>query len=109
MGDGSDGASPSRSVPRAAAFLSEDPLGEVVERVAPVGGVVGVVVDVPDVVDALFLQVGVDVLAGADQAVLVAAGEVEEFELLFGGVGVGEEVGGALGVGGGGEAADVGE
>src|SRR5204863_9716989 len=44
-------------------------LHEVVQRVLPVLGVVGVAVDVPGVRDAVLLQVRVDALADADQAV----------------------------------------
>src|SRR5579872_1010360 len=54
--------------------LLEQALEEVVEVVAPVRRVVGVAVHVPDVRNALLLQVGVDALADANQPILAAGG-----------------------------------
>ena len=71
--------------------------------------VVGVIIHVPDVRDVLLLQVGVDALADANQAVLVAARDVEELQLLGGLVRVGHQFRGRLRVRRGGEAADPGE
>ena len=66
-------------------------------------------VDVPDVRDVLLLEIGVHALADADQAVLVAAGEPEQLQLLAGAVRVGHQLGRGLRVGGRGEGADPGE
>jgi hypothetical protein len=46
--------------------------------------IVRVLIHVPDVRHVVFLEVGVDILADADEAVLVATGEVEKLELLRG-------------------------
>lgn len=40
--------------------------------------VVSVIIHVPNVRDVLFFQIGVNALAYANQAVLVAAGDVEQ-------------------------------
>jgi hypothetical protein len=68
----------------------EDLLDEIVQVGAPGLGFVAVGIDVPDVGNLVFVQVGVEGLAEADEAVLVAAGEVEELDLFLGGGGVGE-------------------
>ena len=80
-------------------------LHEPVERLFPFWGVVAVGGYVPDVRDFVLLQVGVHTLADVDEAIFVAAGEPEEFQLL-GGSGVRQQFGGLLGVGRGGETAD---
>src|ERR1043166_8175384 len=86
----------------------ENELREIVEPLLPMMEVMGVVIDVPDVRDVLFLQVGVNALADADQAVLVAARDVEKFQ-LFGLLRVRHEFRRWPGVRCGGEAADPGE
>ncbi len=52
---------------------SEQLLCEVIEVVAPVGGVVAVAVHVPDVRHAVFLEIGMHALADPNQAILVPA------------------------------------
>ena len=56
----------------------ENQLGELIQRLLPVLEVVGMFIHVPDVRHILFLEVGVDALADANQSVLVAAREKEE-------------------------------
>src|SRR5438094_4560227 len=84
----------------------ENQLREIVEPLLPMLEVVGVVIHVPDVRDGLFLQVGVNTLANTDQAVFVAARDVEKFQLLGRLLRVGHEFRSRLGVGRGGEASD---
>ncbi len=55
----------------------EDELGKLVERLLPVPEVVIVLIHVPRVRHFLFLQVSVDALTDADEAVFVAAGNPE--------------------------------
>ncbi len=86
----------------------KDKFGEEVEVVFPDWPGVSAAVDMPDVGDAFFFQIFLDVLADPHESILVAAGDEEEFEGL-GFFGVGEELGGWAGVGGGGESADPGE
>ena len=79
--------------------LPEEALREVIEVAAPGVAVVAVVIDVPEVRYAVLLGVAVHALGEVDQAVFVAARDVEELELLRGGGGIGEELGRRLGVG----------
>lgn len=51
----------------------ENQFGKIIEALLPMLKVVGVIINVPDVRDVLLLQVGVDALADANQAILVAA------------------------------------
>src|SRR5689334_12075865 len=84
----------------------ENQLREVVEALLPMAKVVRMVVNVPDVRDVLLLEVGVDSLADANEAILVTTGKIEELQLLPGFVGIGHELRGGPGVGRGGKAAD---
>ena len=76
--------------------LFEEPLSKQVQVIAPLGRVVAVGVDMPDVRHVVLLEVGVNALADADQAVLVAAGQPQELQLLACGRGIGDELGGRL-------------
>jgi len=58
---------------RASLLLLKDPLREKIEVVLPFRGVVRVPVYVPHMRDAFLLQVGVNALTDAEQAVLAAA------------------------------------
>lgn len=64
---------------------------------------------VPDVGNVVVAQVSVNTLADPYQAVLLPAGQPEQFELGLRGGGVGDELLGRLGVGRGREGADPGE
>src|ERR1700722_2419676 len=75
---------------------AEELLGEVVEVVPPLGRVVSVAVDVPDVRDVLLFQVGMHALADAEELVLVAAGDPQELELLLRAFRVGNQFRGRL-------------
>jgi hypothetical protein len=57
----------------------EDPLEKMIEGLVPVLEVVRMFIHVPDVRDVFLLQLGVDSLADANQAVLIAARDKEEF------------------------------
>ncbi len=85
---------------------NEKPLRKVIEVAAPGLAVVAVVVHVPDVGDVVLLQIGVNALGNTDQAVLVAAGKIEQLQLLARGGGVGHKFGGRFGVGRGRKPAD---
>ena len=63
--------------------LLEDVLAEQVQIVVPLGGVVGIPVHMPDMRHAILFEVFVDALADADQAVLVAASEPQQLQLLW--------------------------
>src|SRR5437588_8830913 len=65
-------------------MLLEYALEEVVEVVAPVRGVVGVAVHIPDVRHVLLLHIEMHALADSDEPVLISTGEPEQLELLFG-------------------------
>ena len=62
--------------------LFENALAEKVQIVVPLGCVVGIPVDVPDMRHAVFLEVLVNGLANPDQTVAVAAGEPDELQLF---------------------------
>ena len=66
----------------ARACSTKDPLCEEIEVVPPLGRVVRVAIDMPDVRNVLALEIGMHALADADQAVPLAAGDPEQFQLL---------------------------
>src|SRR5579871_7025699 len=88
--------------------LSENPLREVVQVVLPLRGVMRVSVYIPHMRHPLLLQVGMNALADAEQAVLAAARHPQQLQLL-GYFGIGHEFGRTLLVRGRGESSDVGE
>ena len=60
-------------------FSTEDSLREQIQTVSPLRPVVRVAVHLPEVRDVVGLEPGMDALADADESVLVAAGEPEQF------------------------------
>ena len=62
--------------------------------------VVRVFIHVPNVRNFSFFEISVDVLTDANQVVLVAAGNLEQFQLLLRLFRVGQKFGGGLCVGG---------
>ena len=53
-----------------------------IESLPPFRWVVSIAIDMPDMADAFFVQVGVEVLADADQAIFIAARQKKELQLL---------------------------
>src|SRR4029434_6734336 len=68
-------------VPKSVNRGFEDELREVEESVLPMAKIVAIVVHVPDVGHVLLLQVSVDALADANEAVFVAAGNPQQLQL----------------------------
>src|ERR1700693_5069129 len=71
---------------------AEKALGEEIQDVPPLRRVVRVAVHMPDVRDILLLQIGMHALADTEQAILVAAGDPEQFQLLPGGRRIGHQL-----------------
>ncbi len=67
--------------------LAEGLLRELIQAATPVRRVVAIAIHMPDMRHISFLQVGVEALFDVDKAVLVAAGEDEQLELLCWGQG----------------------
>jgi hypothetical protein len=80
-------------------------LREVIEIAAPRPAIVGVVIDVPDVWNVVPFQMRLDALGNVDEAVLVAAGKIEQLQFAASRGGIRNEFGGRLGVGSGRKAA----
>ena len=80
-----------------------------IEGILPVREVVGVVVNVPNVRNTVFLQIGVDSLADSNQAVLVPARNVEEPQLIGRLCRIGRKLRRRLGVRSGGKTANPSE
>jgi hypothetical protein len=78
----------------------------VVEVAAPGLTIVAVIIDVPQVGHIVLLQIPVRALRDVDEAVLVAARQVEQLDLCPGGRGIGHELAGRLRVGRGGKRTD---
>ena len=70
-----------------------------IQVVAPVRGIVTVAIDVPLVRDVILLKETLHSLADADEAILISTGKVEQLELLFCRIGVGQQFGRRFGVG----------
>ena len=88
---------------------SEDELGELEEGLFPVIEIMGVFIHMPYVRNVILLQVGVNPLTDANQPILIAAREVEEFQKPGGLFRIRNEFGTGLCVWGRGESTDPGE
>src|SRR6185437_1485910 len=61
---------------------AENLLHEVVQVISPLRRIVGMGIDIPDVRHVVFFQISMHALADVDQAILVAAGDPQQLELL---------------------------